>query len=79
MATRCKFTCTSVQKNQAQGVKEVTHGANLEVVYGGSDENKKFYATTPTGNLSLNGMKEQPFVQGKQYYLDITEAPVTGV
>lgn len=77
--TRCKFTCISVQENQSQGGNQkTTYGANLEVVYGGSDENEKFYATTPTGNLSLNGMARQPFQTGKEYYLDLIEAPPKG-
>lgn len=74
--TRCKFHCHSTEA-QSGG----THCATMGPVYGaaGADdpenENHKFWEATPAGSLMLQGLKFQPFVPGKEYYLDITEAP----
>lgn len=47
------------------------------VTANGSEENKKFFTNTPTGNLTINTVNEdaaKQFVKGKEYYIDFTEA-----
>jgi hypothetical protein len=49
----------------------------LAPVYSGSDENKKFFAATPGGNIDLwvvNQAAASQFEVGKEYYVDFTEA-----
>lgn len=43
-------------------------------VTGDSEENNKFYASTPGGNISLYAVRDDLFVPGKPYYLDFTLA-----
>jgi len=39
-----------------------------------SDENKSFFAATPSGKLELGQFLEDAFEPGKQYYVDISLA-----
>jgi hypothetical protein len=72
MTTRCKFYAAEVTQYPGD---PVTHGVTLRAVTSGSDENKEFFRYTPSGELKLSSLKHQPCEVGKQYYLDITEAP----
>lgn len=51
-------------------------------VTNGSEENKKFNSATPGGTLSIHIAKDAPAQNdfepnvAKEYYIDITEAPV---
>lgn len=69
--TRCKFHCSSATPADQPG----PYVATLTAVVDGSEENKAFFAATPSGSLSLSVMAHQPFVSGKCYYIDINEAP----
>lgn len=73
MSVRAKFTCSSVIEN---GYNKT---ANFYAVYDSKGENASFSKATPSGQLGLAIDKETPaadfFEQGKNYYLDITEAP----
>lgn len=49
------------------------------VVTDGSDENKAFFASTPSGTLSFETVNEaaaKAFRHGQHYYLDLTPAPM---
>lgn len=51
---------------------------NLNAVTNGSPENEKFFKYTPTGQLTMgvvNTDAAKYFAQGKEYYVDFTEAP----
>ncbi len=48
--------------------------ANLYVVTGGSAENKKFFASTPNGELKVGLHNPNVFEVGKEYYVDISLA-----
>lgn len=72
---RAKFTCNSVKDEGSEMVK-------LSAVYGNDDkdneENNQFSEATPYGELEM--MVSNPgakgfFQEGKNYYLDFTEAP----
>jgi hypothetical protein len=83
MNTRAKFQCTSVKKYKS-GVwdaeaKKVQDGFLYSyefypVTSSGTDENKKFFASTPSGNLELTAVREDLFVPGQYYYLDFSDA-----
>lgn len=40
----------------------------------GSAENKRFYASSPSGSIKLTTVHEGLFDIGKEYYVDFTEA-----
>lgn len=72
--TRAKFMCVSVKK-------QANHGGNPAFYYesefapvsGGSEENKQFFAWTPSGSIRLSTVIEDHFKAGKEYYVDFTE------
>jgi len=68
---RAKMCCSQVSTN-ADG----THLASFYPVTDGSEENKEFFKWTPGGKLELAVLKNQYFVPGREYYVDITPAPV---
>lgn len=74
MKVRAKFKCDRVIENETQVTWE------MSPVYADNDsehENSKFWKYTPCGNLSMGLNKEeykgQHPVEGKEYYLDISE------
>jgi hypothetical protein len=72
---RAKFTCTTVSKSlHWDGSKRFLYTANLTPVTTGSDENKSFFAATPSGSISLGSFLEDAFEPGKEYYVDFTPA-----
>lgn len=74
---RAKFRCYHVERMEwasASGYRIKMHP-----VYSGSKENEEFYEATPGGDLILDTLSDATgakFTQGKEYYLDFTEAPV---
>lgn len=78
MKTRAKFTCLSCINNEETNQTNW----NFSAVYHNDDkdhENFKFTEATPSGTLTMSvdndvyhGAHPE---QGKEYYLDITEAP----
>lgn len=75
MTTRCKFKCNSVTKATGWGGSPFHYSAKFAAVTDGSPENKSFWEATPSGELSVSTVKQDVFEVGKEYYLDITEAP----
>lgn len=71
---RCKFKCNSVTKKTGWNPKEhpFLYSAEFSAVMGDSEENKKFFAATPSGNLTVGTVALDVFECGKEYYLDIT-------
>jgi hydroxyethylthiazole kinase-like sugar kinase family protein len=73
---RAKFQCSSVVPVAFEGSKDVV--VNFNAVYGEDNENKSFSKSTPCGNLTMQISESTPakdfFKQGKEYYLDFTEA-----
>lgn len=75
--TRCKFYCQGVTKRvykEAGKPDSFTYEAEFSVVCDGSAENKEFFKWSPWGSLKLGTHREDRFVPGKEYYLDITGA-----
>ncbi|HEX9996518.1 MAG TPA: hypothetical protein VGB45_05185 [Abditibacterium sp.] len=73
---KAKFRCTEVAKTEPfYGVQaDFLYTAKLQPVTTGSEENKKFYAATPGGNISLTSILPDYFVPGKEYYVEFTPA-----
>lgn len=75
---RCKFRCNSALKHLDTGFGQYPgrflYTYEFSAVYEGSDENKRFFAYTPSGSLKVGSFKDDLFEPGKEYYLDITEA-----
>jgi len=73
--TRAKFVCTTVSKSKHwDGSGRFLFTAKLNPVMSGSEENKKFYTATPSGNIELGQFGEDVFEPGKSYFVDFTEA-----
>lgn len=71
MKTRAKFSCTEVKEFDADSRATIT----LTPVYSGSDENREFYAWTPSGSIVLGVLNaDHGFKRGYDYYVDFTEA-----
>lgn len=78
---RAKFYCTSVTKSlggkyNSEGKYEqgVLYSYKFQAVTSGSDENKSFYASTPSGQIELQAVRDDLFEIMKEYYLDFTVA-----
>lgn len=69
---RCKFECVSVTKRKGWSGHAVLHDAEFQAVTNGSEENKAFFAATPSGKLNVATVVPDIFEVGKFYYLDIT-------
>lgn len=72
--TRAKFKCNSVTKQTGWGEHEFLYSAKFGVVNGNSEENKSFFASTPSGMIEIATVKEDHFEVGKEYFIDFTKA-----
>jgi hypothetical protein len=78
---RAKFYCHAVEKlenwNKSEGQPPFLYTAKMRPVMssGGSEENKRFWSATPSGELTMMSILVDAFEPGKHYYLDFTEAP----
>ncbi len=73
---RCKFKCLEKSEYIIGYPNQKTKGWSFKfgVVSGGSEENDKFFAATPSGEFRVSSVKEDLFEVGKEYYLDISLA-----
>lgn len=72
MGVRAKFQVTSANE-VGEGLKSIT----MAPVFGGSEENNRFFNATPSGSIQLgviNAEAAAQFEQGKEYYVDFTPA-----
>lgn len=75
---RAKFYCTSVLKTVQSRHNEETNKYEpapvftykFQVVSSGSEDNKKFFASTPSGNIELSALRNDLFELQKEYYVD---------
>lgn len=74
---RAKFKVQEITRREGwSGIKEI-HSIKLAPVCDGSEENKQFFASTPSGHIDLgcaNAEATKQFELGKSYYVDFTPA-----
>lgn len=84
--TRCKVLCVKVSKRSCSGwytdpaiqpKPEFIFDAEFQAVTGGGNdqENKRFFASTPTLNLTVCAINGDRFIPGREYYLDFLLVP----
>ena len=76
-AVRVKFRVQSIKREKNYDGKELQIIA-LYPVTSGSEENKKFYAYTPSGHIELGTVNAEAalaFDLGGEFYVDFTPAP----
>lgn len=79
--TRAKFHCNSMRKYESwiwQGATHTTGWAyeyEFQAVAEDTEENKRFFASTPNGTLKLTAVRDDLFLPGKDYYLDFSPVP----
>ena len=86
MNVRAKFHCVSVTKwmsaahNLETGKYEpcAVFNYKFQAVTSGSEENKKFFASTPSGTIELSAIRGDLFELSKEYYLDFSLAEQAG-
>lgn len=72
MKTRAKFSCVEIKEFDSDCRATI----KLTPVYSGSEENRQFYAWTPTGSIILGVLSaDHGFKCGYDYYVDFTQAP----
>ena len=72
MATKAKFQVWS----RTEGFGGST-SVTMRPVTGGSTENDSYFQATPSGELTLNGLKPEvaaSLTPGKSFYVELTEA-----
>lgn len=80
--TRAKFKCNSIKKylstvwNGGKPEQGVLYAFEFQAVTGNSEENESFFASTPTGNISISAIRDDLFEPGREYYVDFTPAEV---
>ncbi len=71
--TRCKMTCdrVSISKHWDKE-KGYLYEYKFSPVMHGSEENKAFFAATPSGGLEFGCVSvKDAFIPGREYYVDI--------
>lgn len=74
MPVRAKFRCHNIERPASSGP---ANKIQLHPVYAGSEENKKFFQLTPSGEITLWTVNESAAAQfqvGQDYYVDFTPA-----
>ncbi len=80
MDVRAKFKCTSVRKYEStrwednKPISGFLYEYEFYPVTGSSEENMRFFASTPSGSLKMSAVSNDLFVPGKEYYLDFSLA-----
>jgi len=77
-SVRAKFKCVAEKKYEGWGravePRPFFYDYEFQAATSGSDENKAFFAATPTGNIHLSTLIGGTFEVGKEYYIDFTQA-----
>lgn len=73
---RAKFNCISVTKTKGWSQQApFNYAVEFEVVTGGaSEEDKQFFAATPSGRITMGVLNGEHFEPGRTYYVDFVEA-----
>lgn len=71
--TVARFVCTAVTKKTGWGGVKFMYGASFSAVSGDTEENKKFFASTPSGSITMDTIREDHFEPGKTYSVTFEE------
>lgn len=77
MSVRAKFLVHSITRQKGWGGYAEVQTIKLAPVTATSEEDKKFFAATPTGQIELGVVTPEAgnyFKLGQAYYVDFTEA-----
>lgn len=82
MAVRAKFKVIAITKREhyhrnPNGTTRTIDDVELQPVTGGSEENKRFFESSPSGSIKLgclNPEASKQFEIGREYYIDFTLA-----
>lgn len=77
MSVQAKFKVDSIERSLYYGNDKELQNIKMSPVTNGSEENKKFYAYTPCGQISLgtvNADAANYFELGKEYMLTFEKA-----
>jgi hypothetical protein len=76
VTVRAEFQCVGVTKRRGWGGAEFVYDAEFQAVTAnGGDENKSFFAATPSGSVRLSTVRDDLFQVGQHYYVDFAAAP----
>ena len=81
MSVRAKFIVTKKSASAYQPGGGTLQEIHLMPVFSGSEENKQFFAATPSGSITLgtvNAAAADQFKEGQSYYVDFTAAAADG-
>lgn len=78
-AVRCRFMVMSKTRSDG-GIsvdckRKVLNSVVLKPVYGGSPDNQRFFAASPSGEIQLNILNQpaaDAFEVGREYYVEFT-------
>jgi hypothetical protein len=71
---RCKFRCIQKIEQIGWGEHPILWSYEFQAVTQNSEENKKFWAATPAGKLSVTSISAELFQVGQEYYMDLISA-----
>ena len=78
---RAKFVCIEIRKVMGGTYDEngkytsgILHAFRFVTVTSNSEENKKFFSSTPNGSIEIQSVRDDIFEIGKEYYIDFTLA-----
>ena len=77
MTVRAKFKVHSITRQAGWGGAKECNTIKLGPVTSGSDENKSFYASTPSGSIEIGVVHKEVsdrFEIGQEFYVDFTPA-----
>lgn len=77
MSVRAKFKVQSITRQAGWGGAKECNVVKLSPVSSGSEENKVFYASTPSGSIELGVLVPEVssrFDIGQEFYVDFTPA-----
>jgi hypothetical protein len=77
MTVRAKFVVQSITRQKGWGGHAEVQTIKLSPVSNGSEEDKKFFAATPSGSVELGVVNPDAgnyFELNQAYYLDFTKA-----
>ena len=80
MRIRAKFKCNGIKQSEGWAqdlatdkyLPAVVETATFAPVVGNDKENKKFFASTPSGQIEIGTVRGGIFELGKEYYIDFT-------